>query len=162
MGLTADRLRELLDYDPLTGVFTRRMGIKGHAIDDPVGFYNQGYHCAWIDGRPYRCHRMAWLYVYGRWPVAQLDHINGIRDDNRLANLREATNAENGRNSKRKKHNKSGFKGVSWHTPTRKWVAQIMFNKQYKYLGLYLTPEEAHQAYVEAAKKLHGEYARFD
>ncbi len=90
------------------------------------------------------------------------DHINGDKLDNRRANLRVATQAQNNRNGPKPITNKSGLKGVSWDKVNRKWVAQINFDKKVIFLGRYGTSEEAYAAYCEAAMKYHGEFARFE
>ncbi len=92
----------------------------------------------------------------------QVDHINGDVHDNRRSNLRLATHAENHRNTKRPTTNKSGYKGVSWHKEARKWRATISSHGQWKHLGFFDTPQEAHRAYIDAAAKLNGDFARAD
>ena len=100
--LTAERLREVLAYDPDTGVFTwkaRTSPFSRVNVGDVAGnLRRDGYIEICVDGRKHQSHRLAWLYVYGEWPADQIDHINGIRTDNRIANLREANNAENHHN----------------------------------------------------------------
>ena len=114
-----------------------------------------------IDGRRYLAHRLAWFYVYGEWPRKGLDHINRDRLDNRIANLREADHAQNVQNRGPMSNNKSGFKGVFFNPRhTQPWQAQITARGQYFNLGRYATAEEAHEAYKEAAARLHGEFAR--
>jgi len=103
---------------------------------------------------------LAWLFVHGFDPPQQIDHINGIRDDNRIANLRLATVAENSQNVGKQSNNKSGFKGVHWHARGKKFRAQIMANGKSKSLGLFHTAAEAAAAYDIAAAELHGEFAR--
>jgi hypothetical protein len=148
--LTADRLRELLHYEPGTGVFTWRVSRGSCRIGDKVR----------IDRGLYYAHRLAWLYMTGEWPAHQIDHINGVPGDDRWANLRPATNAQNNANGSRRVTNKSGFKGVWWHKQCRKWVAAIMVNGRSRHLGLFNCPAAAHAAYVEAANKHFGEFAR--
>lgn len=164
-GISAEYLRSILDYDPETGVFLwteagnasgrKRMGV-------PVGTVGHyGYVVIRIaEGEVYPAHRLAWLHYYGKWPDEQLDHISCDRADNRIANLREATGFENARNQPIRVTNKSGFKGVSRHSETGNWVAQITFNRKSMYLGLFKTPEQAHQVYAAAAKRLHRDFAR--
>ena len=95
-ALTAQRLHELLTYDWDTGTFRRRRGVRGHAAGNTAGYCDpKGYLIITIDRHHYRAHRLAWLYVRGRWPGAELDHRNGNPADNRLSNLREATREEN-------------------------------------------------------------------
>jgi hypothetical protein len=163
--LTAERLRALLSYDPETGVFTRRVGRSGGRgrakAGQVAGFVrdrSKGYICICLDCRPYRAHRLAWLYMTGAWPTAQIDHIDGVRDNNRFANLREASNAENGWNGRRHKDSTSGFKGVT--RAGTAWKAQIKVSGLFIYLGRFKTPEAAHAAYVAAAQEHFGEFAR--
>ena len=113
---------------------------------------SHGYICIRVDNVLYTAHRLAWLYAYGRWPTHQLDHINKDRADNRLCNLREATNAENAQNRKRR-DNKTGYTGVN--RENNKWKAEIKLNYKTIRLGLFDTPEEAHAAYLSAKHGLH-------
>ena len=104
-------------------------------------------------------HRVAWFYVTGKWPEEQLDHINRDRRDNRLVNLRPASQSQNSCNGSLRSTNKSGYRGVSWEKRKRKWQARIVKDgKQYP-LGYFDTKESAYDAYLEAAKRLHGEFA---
>src|SRR5690606_8595946 len=93
--LTQKRLRELVSYCPDTGIF--HDSISGKQIS---GYDSKGYRRLWLDGRNYMMHRLAWLYVYGRWPRAMIDHINGDPRDNRIVNLRDVTNAVNQQNQR--------------------------------------------------------------
>lgn len=158
--ITAERLRELFSYDPTTGSFTRRIStsncIKRGAIAGCPD--RRGYLRIQINGRKYSVHRLVWFYVTASWP-ADIDHINGIKSDNRFSNLREATRSENIRNTGKRANNKSGFKGVSWKSNNNCWVAQIMVHRKKKHLGYFYTPEEAHAVYCDAAEELHGEFA---
>ncbi len=139
--LTAERLREVLDYSPKTGVFRR--GLKTCS-----GCNAQGYVQIMVDGKMYTGHRLAWLYVHGKWPADEIDHINRNRSDNRLTNLRECTRQENMRNVPKHKDNRSGYKGVF---PNRKkWSAQICKDGRKYHLGTYSTPAEAYEAYCFA------------
>ncbi len=171
-SLTAERLRALLSYDAATGSFVwrRREETSLHETRFNARFAGtiagcldgNGYRKIRIDGRLCKEHRLAWLYVYGRWPANQIDHINGVRDDNRIANLREATTAENGWNSGRRRNGTSDRKGVTWHKRDRKWRARIRVSSREIHLGSFACPEEASRAYAEAAAKYHGEFARID
>jgi hypothetical protein len=155
--LTKEHLKELLSYDPETGIFTnltqrgKRIKIGGVA-----GFKGNGYVRIEIDYKTYQAHRLTWLYTYGEFPETFLDHINEIRDDNRLVNLRLATRQENHHNiSTPNKNNASGLRGVCWHKFSGKWRAQIMINGRVKYLGNFDTAEQASKAYVTAKRELH-------
>jgi hypothetical protein len=177
VSLTQERLKELLDYDPETGHFTWRMnryngtgglrstagsraGAAGHCTRrDGLTPRLQVYWFITIEGRLYRAHRLAFLYMLGRWPSSEVDHKDGDSINNRWANLREATSGQNSANSKRRRDNKSGFKGVS-RARNGRWRADIRVNKRQIYLGLYRDPQAAHEAYVKAAQQHFGEFAR--
>ena len=155
--LTANRLREILHYEPATGTFTRLVyrssnAKSGQIVGSPD---KDGYLRFYIDGRLYGAHRLAWLYVFGEWPSKDLDHINRIKADNRIANLREVSHSENLQNTTLCSRNKSGFKGVSWYARTKRWVAHIKSEGRTKHLGYFDTPELAFAAYCDAAKQLH-------
>ena len=163
--LTQQRLKEALDYDPETGIFTRRhVKIKNGMSTlsgRKAGYINPiGYVVFSVDGVNYLAHRLAWMYVTGEWPPQHTDHINGIRHDNRWCNLRVATPTQNYANAPRKSSNTSGFKGVSLHG--KKWRARIRWNGKYLSIGSFDTKEEAQMAYAEAAQRYYGEFARFE
>jgi hypothetical protein len=154
--VTAERLRDALDYDPDTGWFTWR-ATRGRAkAGARAGRLNaNGYWEIGVDGRLHQAHRLAWLYVHGAWPADQIDHVNGVRDDNRIANLREATAAQNLQNLPMRRTNTSGFIGASWSRRTGRWLAQIKVGGKARNLGLYDTAQAAHEAYVAAKAELH-------
>ena len=143
--LTAERLRELMHYDQGTGIFTRKVSTAPNArAGDVVGTLMQtGYLFAGINYKYHLLHRLAWLYVYGTWPTTHLDHINRIRTDNRICNLREATYTQNARNMSKASNNTSGHPGVHWRSDRAKWWALIESDGQKHYLGCYNTIEEA-------------------
>jgi len=159
--VTPERLRELLDYNPETGVFTwkaaRRWGRAGTVAGSPNG---NGYVRIWIDGDRYVAHRLAYLHVHGVWPPVDLDHEKGARSDNRIAHLRPATKSQNSANAKRRWDNTSGFKGVHWAAKRRRWQALITVNREHIFLGEYRDVADAHAAYAAAAKRFFGEFAR--
>jgi HNH endonuclease/AP2 domain len=162
--LTQKRLKELLHYNPETGIFTWLMKPSPQAnrisADNIAGHINvEGYFVIGIDGKVYKAHRLAWFYMAGVWPN-QIDHINGIRNDNRWCNLRLVKKSQNALNRGENKNNTSGIKGVSWYKKYEKWVAQIGKNKKRINLGYFDTKEEAHAAYCEAAIKYFGEFMR--
>ncbi len=162
MKITAERLRELLIYDPDTGAFTRRMMLIGRCpVGSIAGSKNRlGYQQLILDHQSYLAHRIAWLYMYGRWPQGELDHVNGNRSDNRLSNIREATRGNNRANSGVGKNNKSGLKGAYWHVAAQRWSSSITVDGSKRWLGLFDTAEAAHAAYASAAKTFHGTFAR--
>jgi hypothetical protein len=156
--ITQERLKFLLNYDPDTGVFTRTCATPRTRKfkDVPVGFVEgRGYMRATIDGRWYSLHRMAWLYVYGEMPDV-IDHINGDRSDNRICNLRNVDHKGNMSNQ-RKPHGDNLTKrlGVTWDAHAGKYRANINHNKIRYHLGCFDDPDEAHEAYLEAKRKLH-------
>jgi hypothetical protein len=159
--LTAERLRELLDYDPETGVFrwreTRGRARNGERAGSDNG---AGYLVVEIGGRGYRAHRLAWLYVHGAWPPGKLDHDSNVRSDNRIANLRLATHAQNARNRKRRRDNETGFKGVHLRKDTGRYRATITLSGCDIALGNFDSADEAASAYASAASRLFGEFAR--
>lgn len=140
--LTQDRLKQLLDYDADTGVFAWKI-TKGRARAGAVAGATDayGYRVIRVDGVLYKAHRLAWLHVYGRWPDGLLDHINRAPSDNRLHNLREATQSENMHNATRK--SKSGMPGVLWRSERNRWVAQIRVGYKTHVLGSFRSKEEA-------------------
>ena len=158
--LTAEELREQLDYDPETGVFTWRVAKSNRVkVGGIAGSYDRdGYIRIQVRGRLCGAHRLAWLYVHGAWPLEQIDHINGVRDDNRIANLRDATNTDNCRNAKKRRDTRCALKGV--YMEGKRFCASICVRGKNIRLGLYDTEEEAHAAYVAAAEKEFGAFAR--
>ena len=158
--VTLERLKELLDYDETTGVFTRKIRTSNRVhVGDIAGNFDidSGYRTIWIDGRSYYEHRLAWFYVHGVWPRDRLDHRNTIRSNNWIDNLREVNNSENMMNQKvAPKHNKStGVLGVSFNKKTGKYEASIKVNGKKKHLGLFTTIEEAYEKYVTSKRNLH-------
>jgi hypothetical protein len=160
LDLTADRLREVLAYDAATGIFTRKTSTgrrwKAGLVAGTVA--RSRYVVIQVDGVLYQAHRLAWLYVHGEWPPEIIDHINGDRTDNRLENLRCATNALNKANSRLRRDNSSGFKGV--YAAGRWWRAQIRVNGHILHIGRFASKEAAHAAYMSEARKHFGEFAR--
>ena len=162
--LTAETVRKLLDYDPETGVFrwrTSGRGRKGSGSVAGCAKHYRGYASVHVLGKSYASHRLAWLYVYGEWPSDEIDHINTIKDDNRIVNLRIASRSQNKANCKAKCNNLTGFKGVHLDK-FGKFQAKITLNNRQRHLGRFDTAEEAHAAYCAAAEKHFGEFARFE
>lgn len=119
----------------------------------------RGYRIVFIDYKPYKAHRLIWTMVMGEAPPGQIDHINGDKDDNRLVNLRLANNGENQRNVRRRRDNKTGFKGVGYRKDTGRFIAMINVDGERHYLGQFDTPEEAYAARCSIIEGLHGEFA---
>lgn len=155
--LTHLRLLKELAYDPDTGVFTRlvRSSNRVKAGDVAGTKHSLGHVVVSVGGGRYYAHRLAWFYTHGEWPMQMVDHINGVRDDNRLANLREATPQQNGQN----KSSKGGALGTSWHKAQNKWQSHIRgADRKLVYLGTYETREAAHEAYKNAKRVYHAEF----
>ena len=143
--LTQAVLKKTLLYSPSTGIFTwlnpKAYNIKAGSIAG--GLDLEGYRIIRINGVQHRSHRLAWFYVTGSFPVDDIDHINGVRDDNRIENLRVVTAQENQRNQKRRQDNTSGVTGVSWCKRSNKWRSVIGNNGKNIYLGQFDILEEA-------------------
>jgi len=133
--------------------------IRPTAKKGAIGYQcKTGYVVMKFMKRTITVHRIIFLYHHGYLPK-YIDHINGDKADNRIENLRDVTHCQNMMNIKKYSLNTSGYKGVSFHKRSQKWVAQIKFNKKHLYLGLFDQPEKAYEAYCFKAKELHGEYA---
>lgn len=155
------RVRELLSYNPTSGEFRWRISRGGAVAGAMAGTPSAAnYRQIRVDGTYYLAHRLAWLYVHGEWPTADLDHINCIRNDNRIANLRLATRSQNRANARRPRHNSSGFKGVDFHKNKGKWRARVQKDNKVVHVGRFATAEQAHEAYAAMANELFGEFAR--
>lgn len=156
-------VRDLFEYEASTGIVTWKNPRTNRVKKgERVGtLSDRGYLKVHIEGKDYRLHRLIWLHVTGEDPGAyQIDHADGDRLNNSFSNLRKASHQENICNSKRRKDNNSGFKGVDWHEQHQKWRARIRVKGSDFYLGLFDTPELAHMAYAKAAAELHGDFAR--
>jgi hypothetical protein len=156
-SLTADRARELLDYDHETGTITWRVA-KGWVRQGAVSgcSHPMGYVLIKVDGKRYLAHRLAWLIATGSWPIEHIDHINGDTGDNRLANLRDVSRSINQQNRRIPgANNSSGFLGVSWDSHRGYFVARIFSQGKDLRLGCFTDPAEAHQAYLTAKRQHH-------
>jgi hypothetical protein len=146
--LDQKRLKQLLHYDPDTGEFTWKVNsgngtFFGNKAGSPVA---AGYIYIQIQGKKYRAHRLAFLYMTGKWPKRQVDHINRVRDDNRWSNLRDVTQQLNNFNT--------GGKGYGWHKATKKYVAYVRYNRKDIHLGLYDCQLDARAAHLRAKNKI--------
>lgn len=177
--ISRDDVLAILDYCPVTGQFiwkerpvsdfvdgkrsaeTVAKAWNGQCAGRVAGARDRhGYVNLRVKGRLYKAHRLAWLVETGEWPKGEIDHINGDTGDNRAFNLRVTNRYGNNQNTRMKRISRNGLKGVRWHARLGKWSAGIRSNGVRHYLGLYETKEAAHQAYVRAAERLNGEFAR--
>lgn len=156
---TVEYLKSQLSYDQETGLLTWNVTRNRVKKGQPAGNKHLGYIRVKLNGRNYAAHRLAWLFTTGEWPKNEIDHINGIRDDNRFCNLREATHSQNLQNCVNRRGNKHGLRGIAKQTESNRWVAVITSNGIKHYLGTFRTPEEAHEAYLQAVPIHHGNFA---
>jgi hypothetical protein len=152
--LTQKRLKEVLKYYPGSGIFTWRTTGSGRKRKIAGCKDSYGYIIIRIDGKNYKAHRLAWLYVHGYFPENQIDHIDKNPSNNKINNLREVSNQCNLRNTGNPITNTSGVKGVSWHKSNNKWGAYIKISEKTKYLGCYKNFGDAVMARYQAEKKL--------
>lgn len=151
-NLTHEALKERMSYDPETGEFTWKYSLWGRVAGEKVGWYDsRGYHKVSFNGANHYAHRLAWFYVHGVYPKLTIDHINGVKTDNRIANLREACMGVNSRNKPVLPSNTSGYPGV--RCEGQKWSAKIRIKARSIRLGLFTNPEDAAMAYIEAKAK---------
>ena len=154
--LTQSALKEILHYDPETGIFKwlkSRGGVKAGSVAGSVDV--QGYKLIMVKCKSYRAHRLAWFYIHGEFPPAGLDHKNRDRADNRISNLRPATQAENLQNLSISKNNTSGHAGVFWNSPRQKWGARMSLKNKTRFLGHFNNIEDAIAARKAAELKYH-------
>ncbi|AUR99409.1 hypothetical protein NVP1265O_30 [Vibrio phage 1.265.O._10N.286.52.F6] len=165
--ITQELVKELLHYDPETGEFTHKHRGRHHFSNDGRFRHwndrfsglkagkkrSNGYWIITIFNKAYRAHRIAWLYVYGSFPSGQIDHINGVRNDNRIKNLRDVNQAENGKNQKRRSTNTSGVTGVWFSKQKGKYVAEILVNGVKHHIGTFESVTAAAKARKEAERK---------
>lgn len=171
--ITADMARQLLSYEPGTGELRWRVrhlsmfhdGKKFDAkhamakwntryagqIAGRIG--DGGYYIVMKNRKPYRAHRLIWLMVHGFWPSGEIDHKNGVRHENWLLNLRDGTRAQNHQNLEAR--TELGLLGARWNEKRQKWRSRITVNRRDTSLGYHDTEKQAHEAYLEAKKRLH-------
>lgn len=155
--ITAAQVREVLDYEPVTGNLVWRKPVsRSVKVGDIAGTTkDNGYMQVRVGGRKYYAHRLVWLHVHGCWP-SEIDHINGVRSDNRIANLRDIAHAENCQNIRqRKPSNKVGLLGVDRRKGSGKYRAAIKLDDKQIHIGHFSTAEDAHAAYVAAKRQIH-------
>lgn len=158
--ITQEIVRELFIYHPGNGSFKNRAynGPRALKNEDAGSLTVHGYRSVSISGKRYTVHRLIYLYVYGHIPEF-IDHINGVRSDNKIKNLRQCTHPENRRNAKINKNNRSGIKGVSWCKTQKSWVARLMTDGKVSILGRFWDKEVAAQVVRIERGRLHGEFA---
>lgn len=155
--LTQKYLKEVLSYSEETGVFTWAKR-KGHAMPGDVAGTNfgQGYIGVQIDGRRYQAHRLAWLYVFGAWPNNEIDHIDGVRNNNAIANLRDVTHRQNIQNKRKATSgSRSGLIGAHFKKYKNKWSSCIACSGKRIHIGYFDSAIKAHEAYIAAKRELH-------
>jgi hypothetical protein len=164
---TQPRLKELFDYDAETGNLiwkVQRNSYRGRAKPGAVAgcIGTNGYRLIRVDGLLRNAHRWVWMWHHGDFPPPgiDIDHINGVRTDNRIENLRLATRSQNMWNQRKRSDNTSGYPGVKYDERCGKWAARIRVNKQFRWLGHHNTMEEAVAARRAASLLLHGDYKR--
>lgn len=160
--LTHQELLQRIEYNPATGIIYWRANNKRAGTIVLCGG-SKGYRRIVIGQKQYSEHCIIWFYMTGEWPRLQIDHANMVRDDNRWANLREATHTDNIRNRHVNPLSRTGLKGISFAPKQqKKWRARYKLNGKDIYIGSFSTPEEAHAAYARAAESVFGKFARIN
>jgi hypothetical protein len=161
-SFTHERLKEMVNYDPETGIFTwRKKNPKNHFVKpgDICGHLNKdGYIVMSIDSVRCKAHRVAWFYMTGKWPKKLIDHKNRIKSDNRFCNLRECNVSQNKINGAMNKNNTSGFRGVYRRNGNGRYRTKVRKGNKTVWFGPFDTPEEAYKVYLRENAKLHGEF----
>lgn len=158
--LTVNQLREVLSYNPNTGLFFwLKRTARRTQVGELAGYLTNGYIRIKLYGIVYQAHQLAWLHYYGEWAGSDIDHKDTIRSHNWITNLRRATASQNIANSNLSLANSTGFKGVDYHSITGKYRARLTINRKQLHLGEFDTREEAAAAYKKAAKEMFGEFA---
>ena len=163
----AEFAREMFDYDPETGIVTRKISRFSSLVGTPIGrmdrtgYIRHGFRW-WGQRYNVSIHRLGWLIHHGEWPKDQLDHINGIRHDNRLVNLREATQAQNNANTRMYKNNKSGYKNIKWEPERKRYGVFIRYDNKLHRLGRFKTLEEAISVRNAKYEEIYGEFTRYE
>lgn len=156
--LNFDIANKYFSYDPETGILIWKITNNRKKAGDEAGLVHisDGSKVVTLFSKQYKYHRIAWLLHHGKWPDGVIDHINGIKTDNRISNLRDVSNLINAQNQRKAaKNNKTGYLGVSKRKRSVRWRASIKVNGLTKDLGTFATAEEAHQAYIVAKRQHH-------
>jgi hypothetical protein len=158
--MNVEALREQFWCDPQTGAVYLKRGTQRKKAGSRADFVrDSGYAFVAVDRKFVRAHRVVWALVNGQAPDCDIDHVNGVRSDNRIVNLRLASRSENISNARNAAVGVSGYRGVVWKQKAAKWAAQIKKDGKRFHLGLFEDPRAAHQAYVAASIELHGEFS---
>ena len=149
--ITQKQLKKILNYNQKTGEFIWNIACKGHFAFSKAGtIHIKGYIRIRITGKSYLAHRLAWLYVYGKWPIGVIDHIDHNKQNNRIKNLRDTSYAVNQHNqNKAQSNNKLGIRGVILHKPSGTYLARITNAGKTKYIGYFLSKDLAYRAYLK-------------
>jgi hypothetical protein len=151
---TQEELKRVLDYNPDTGIFVWKLKNRAHKSGVIAGnIHRFGYRRISVNKTECKAHRLAWLYVYGEWPTKHIDHINGIKDDNRICNLRDVSQRDNSLN--KKIHREGKLQGCTFHK--NGWQVGINENGRQRYIGRYKTEQEAHARYLIEREKVEQE-----
>lgn len=158
--MNIDDVKKVIDYDPITGIFTWKEYRNQLATPGKVaGCVNsKGYLEITILGKRVKAHRLAWFYVYKEWPENHIDHINRIKTDNSINNLRIASISQNLANKALTKTNTSGLKGAFYNKRMKKWHSSYSFNNKRYHLGYFNSAEDAHKSYVKKMNELYGDF----
>ncbi|WP_429004271.1 HNH endonuclease [Roseixanthobacter psychrophilus] len=160
-GMDIKLIRIRLGYDPYTGHFIHLSSTGGALAGAKAGRIGAlGYMILSVKGRELYAHRVAWALYYGEWPEVQVDHINRERDDNRIVNLRLATNSQNQANTVARVNSKSGIRGVVYRPDKNRWVAQITCDGRQYQIGSFQSEAEAAAAYAQRSRALFGQFSR--
>ncbi len=151
--ITKDLLHALFDYED------GKLYWKDKHEKEAGSVGNRGYRCVCINYRKYMAHRLIWI-MHGNDPVEMLDHIDGDQLNNKIENLRAATNSQNQRNQKLRKDSTSGIKGVSWIKAHKRWAGQVWHKGTLYRAGYFKDKDECAAAVRELRESLHGEFAR--
>ncbi|MFO4024814.1 HNH endonuclease [Enterobacter hormaechei] len=152
-------IRDLIDYNPETGVLTAKVNFSGRQAGSVIGSQTwQGYYAFSLFGKKCFAHRLAWLLHYGEWPSQPIDHINGIKTDNSIINLRLCSLSQNQFNKPTQKNNTTGVKGVYWNKRDKRYVASVQFNGKKYSAGHHKDIESAKEAVMKLREKLAGEF----
>ena len=160
--ITQQELQERFDYKDGNLIYKIKVAQRVKIGDIAGRLNSRGYIHIGINNKYYQAHRLVWVYHNADIPFGlEIDHINGVKNDNRISNLRLATRSENACNTVKRKDNTSGYKGVSFYKYSNKWEARIIINGKQIYLGNFDTAELASEAYKSAADKHHKQFANY-